>query len=242
MNAMGVPQHIAIIMDGNGRWAASREKPRWEGHRHGATRVRPIVEACKKRGVQALTIFAFSEQNWGRPDKEVSLLMELLATFIQDEKQNLIDENIRVVTIGEVERLPPQARNAIEDLVSSTSNNDEFTLAIALSYGGREELVRAARTMTEEVISGKIKTEDITLDTMNSKLDTAGIPWEVDLIIRTSGEHRLSNFLLWQCAYAEFYFTDVHWPDFSVEDLDLAITTYQTRERRFGLLSPDKIP
>ena len=127
------PNHVAIIMDGNGRWAAARDKPRWEGHRHGATRVRPIVEACKKRGVKALTIFAFSEQNWGRPDEEISLLMELLATFIHDEKQNLIDEKIRVVTIGEVERLPPQASRAIEDLVDATRDNDEFILAIALS-------------------------------------------------------------------------------------------------------------
>jgi len=234
---MTVPQHIAIIMDGNGRWAAARDKPRWEGHHHGATRVRPIVEACKKRGVKALTIFAFSEQNWGRPDEEISLLMELLATFIRDEKQNLIDENIRVVTIGDIERLPHKAREAIDDLVEATRENDGFMLAIALSYGGREELIRATRILVDDVVAGKMDVNDITADRLDAALDTAIIPWDLDLIIRTSGEHRLSNFLLWQCAYAEFYFTNVHWPDFSIEDLDKALNAYQARERRFGLLS-----
>ena len=242
MDVMGAPKHIAIIMDGNGRWAAARDKPRWEGHRHGATRVRPIVEACKKRGVKALTIFAFSEQNWGRPEEEISLLMELLATFIENEKQNLIEENIRVVTIGDIERLPNNARQAIDDLVEATSENDEFILAIALSYGGREELVRATKSIVREVVSGKVSVDEITPERLNQKLDTALIPWELDLIIRTSGEHRLSNFLLWQCAYAEFYFTSVHWPDFSVEDLDKALDAYQARERRFGLLGSEELP
>ena len=233
---MKTPEHIAIIMDGNGRWANARGLPRWEGHKEGATRVRPIVEACKKRGVKALTIFAFSEQNWGRPEEEISLLMELLARFIDKEKQSLMDQDIRVVTIGDIERLPVDASASIRSLVDDTRENSSFTLCIALSYGGREELVRAAQAIAHQVKNGELEPEDIAADTLAAHLDTRVVPWELDLIIRTSGEHRLSNFLLWQCAYAEFFFSDVPWPDFSVADLETALNAYGRRERRFGLV------
>lgn len=233
---MKTPKHIAIIMDGNGRWANARGLPRWEGHKEGATRVRPIVEACKEHGVKALTIFAFSEQNWGRPEEEISLLMELLARFIDKEKQSLMEQDIRVVTIGNIDRLPVHARESIRNLVEETHNNGSFTLCIALSYGGREELVRAAQAVGRQVQRGELTPEEITAEHLASYLDTRVVPWELDLIIRTSGEHRLSNFLLWQCAYAEFFFSDVPWPDFSVNDLQAAFTAYGARERRFGLV------
>ena len=233
---MKTPEHIAIIMDGNGRWANARGLPRWEGHKEGATRVRPIVEACKKHGVKALTIFAFSEQNWGRPEEEISLLMELLARFIEKEKQSLIDQDIRVVTIGDIDRLPVHASESIQSLVRATEDNQSYTLCIALSYGGREELVRAVQAVGRQVKEGHLEPENITADTIAAHLDTRVVPWELDLIIRTSGEHRLSNFLLWQCAYAEFFFSEVPWPDFSVADLEQALNAYGARERRFGLV------
>jgi len=237
---MKIPKHIAIIMDGNGRWANARGLPRWEGHKAGATRVRPIVEACKKSGVKALTIFAFSEQNWGRPEEEISLLMELLARFIEKEKESLMKQDIRVETIGDIERLPEDARTSIRQLREDTKNNKSFTLCIALSYGGREELVRAARALAKDVQAGTLRPDEITSDTLASHLDTTVVPWELDLIIRTSGEHRLSNFLLWQCAYAEFFFSQVPWPDFSVDDLKAALDAFGERERRFGLVIEEK--
>ncbi len=224
-----LPRHIAIIMDGNGRWAQRRGLPRVAGHKRGADVVRRITEVCRKLGIAALTLYAFSDENWGRPKEEVGFLMDMLGSFLKAEIATMKANNIRFRTIGRTERLPAAARRWIEKAGSETSANTGLILNLALSYGGRGEIVEAVKRM-----QAAKPEHGLTEEIFSSYLDTAGMP-DPDLIIRTSGEQRISNFLLWQAAYAELYFTDTMWPDFEEKDLLAAIVDYQGRQRRFGL-------
>lgn len=230
---MSAPRHIAIIMDGNGRWAESRGLPRVKGHEAGADTVRRIVRACGERGVEALTLYSFSTENWGRPELEVQALMALLADYLQNETEELMHNRVRLRGIGEIERLPKNVQFLLEQCTAYTAKNDGMWLNLALSYGGRAEIVRAARQIAEEAASGKLRPDEVDEALFGRHLFLADLP-DPDLMIRTSGELRLSNFLLWQLAYAEFWVTDVAWPDFSVEHLDEAIAGYGNRQRRFG--------
>jgi undecaprenyl diphosphate synthase len=224
-----VPQHVAVIMDGNGRWAQRRHLPRIFGHKRGAERVRDVVEHCRKLGIGVLTLYAFSDENWGRPRDEVSFLMDMLGAYLKSELASMQRNSIRFRTIGRTERLPAAARKWIEKATAETAANSGMVLNLALSYGGRSELLHAVRRLAAEGIP-----EDLREEHLAAHLDTAGLP-DPDLIIRTSGEQRISNFLLWQAAYAELYFTDVLWPDFDEKQLLLALRDYQGRQRRFGL-------
>jgi len=224
-----IPRHIGIIMDGNGRWAEMRGLPRFEGHKKGVERVREVVEAVKSIGVEFLSLYAFSMENWTRPEDEVSVIMELLELALKGEFLNFMQEGIRFKAIGNREKLSENIRSIMEMVENATENNKELVLQCALSYGGRDEIIRAVR----KAVALGIKAEDITEQSINNLLDTAGVP-DPDFIIRTSGEQRLSNFLLWQSAYSEFYFTKTLWPDFSKEELLKAINEYQMRDRRFG--------
>ncbi len=225
-----LPKHIAIIMDGNGRWALRRGLPRIAGHKRGAENVRRITEACRQLGVPALTLYAFSDENWGRPKAEVGFLMDMLGSFLKAEIATMKANGIRFRTIGRIERLPAASRRWIEKAASETAANTNLVLNLALSYGGRGEILEAVRRMQAEHVAADTLTEEV----FSSYLDTAGLP-DPDLIIRTSGEKRISNFLLWQAAYAELYFTDTLWPDFEEKDLLAAVVDYQGRQRRFGL-------
>jgi len=216
-------------MDGNGRWAEARGLPRVEGHRRGAERAREIITAAKEAGVKVLTLYTFSSENWQRPENEVSLLMKLLERYLKKEFTELERGNIRFQAAGEIWRLPEGIQNLIRKTEDATANNSGMTLVAALSYGGRDEIVRAVR----KALALGLKPEELTEERFNSLLDTAGLP-PADLIIRTSGELRLSNFLIWQSAYAELYFTDTLWPDFNKGELMKAIIDYQKRDRRFG--------
>jgi undecaprenyl diphosphate synthase len=229
LDAESLPKHMAIIMDGNGRWAVRRGLPRVMGHKRGAETVRKIVEQCRDLGVGVLTLYAFSDENWGRPRQEVSFLMNMLGGYLRSEIATMKKNGIRFRTIGRTERLPGTARKWIEKAMSETAANSGMVLNLALSYGGRGEILEAVRRMT-----ASRRAEDITEDRFAAYLDTAGLP-DPDLIIRTSGEKRISNFLLWQAAYAELYFTDVLWPDFDERELLSALLDYQRRQRRFGL-------
>ncbi len=224
-----IPKHIGIIMDGNGRWAEMRGLPRAEGHRKGAERAREMITAASDLGIGCLTLYAFSMENWRRPDAEVRVLMSLLATYLRKELPEFMRQNIRYRAIGEIWRLPEDNRALIREVEETTAQNTGTTVVSALSYGGRNEILRAVR----RAISSGISAEEITEETFSGLLDTAGLP-PVDLIIRSSGEMRISNFLLWQSAYAELYFTNILWPDFTREEFIKAIDNYQTRERRFG--------
>lgn len=224
-----IPRHVGIIMDGNGRWAESRGLPRIEGHRRGVERSKEVIEFANELGLRALTLYAFSTENWKRPSSEVKTLMKLLEVYLQKELDGLIKNNIVFRTIGETERLPENIQRIIHDAEQKTSSNKGMTLITALSYSGRSEILRAAR----KLLAAGMSPEELTEEVFSSYLDTAGIP-APDLIIRTSGEMRISNFLLWQAAYSEFYFTDTLWPDFSKDEFLLAIQDYQRRERRFG--------
>jgi undecaprenyl diphosphate synthase len=224
-----LPRHIAIIMDGNGRWAQRRHLPRIFGHKRGAERVRAVVEHCRKLGIGVLTLYAFSDENWGRPREEVSFLMDMLGSYLKSEIAAMQQNGIRFRTIGRTERLPGTARKWVEKATTETAANRGMVLNLALSYGGRSEILQAVRRMAAEGIP-----EDLRDEHLAAHLDTAGLP-DPDLIIRTSGEQRISNFLLWQAAYAELYFTDVLWPDFDEKQLLLALRDYQGRQRRFGL-------
>lgn len=226
-----IPNHVGIIMDGNGRWAEMRGLPRIEGHRRGTERVREIIEAAMEIGVKALTLYAFSLENWQRPQNEVRTLMRLLEAYLRKEFSELMEKGIVFRTIGETWRLPENIQSLIRETEEKTSGNNGMTLVVALSYGGRNEIIRAVK---KAILSG-IKPDDITEDSFNSLLDTSGLP-SLDLIIRTSGERRMSNFLLWQGAYSEFYFTDTFWPDFTKKEFLIALRDYQMRERRFGAL------
>ena len=236
LNPHNLPRHVAIIMDGNGRWAKRRGLPRIEGHRKGADSVRDVVRASRELGLKALTLYAFSAQNWDRPMEEVRLLMELLRDYIVGEHDEIMDNEIRLTTIGETWRLPEFVREPLEALMAESAHNRKMTLCLALSYGGRESIVAAARRLAEAVKAGEIDPGDIDPRMFSEELVTRMLP-ELDLVIRTSGEQRLSNFLLWEAAYAEMYFTDTPWPDFSRTTLYHAIETFQKRERRFGLTS-----
>ena len=224
-----IPEHVAIIMDGNGRWAEMRGLPRIEGHKRGAERAREVISAAMEVGVNTLTLYAFSLENWQRPDDEVSTLMKLLEFYLTKEFNELIRKGIVFRTIGEVWRLPVSVQALLKNMQEKSSRNKGMTLVLALSYSGRNEIIRTVR----KIISLGVKEEDVTEEYFGSLLDTAGMP-APDLIVRSSGEKRISNFLLWQAAYAEFYFTETLWPDFTKEEFFLALHDYQMRERRFG--------
>lgn len=231
-----LPEHLAIIMDGNGRWAKQHGKPRAFGHEAGFRAVREIVEACAKREIPFLTLYAFSTENWLRPKKEVDVLMRILLSALKSELATMMKHNIRMQTVGGIATLPSIILDELQRVVNETSKNDGMVLTLALSYGGREELVTMTRNLAEKVKNGLIQPEDIDASLVNEHLYTADLP-DVDLLIRTSGERRISNFLLWQSAYAELYFTERYWPEFKEEHLVEALMDYQNRERRFGKTS-----
>ncbi|TCP40939.1 undecaprenyl pyrophosphate synthetase [Rhodovulum marinum] len=227
------PTHVAVIMDGNGRWAQMRGRPRLFGHQAGARRVREIVEACPDLGIRYLTIFAFSTENWKRTQAEVTGLMTLFRRYIQKEAQALLNEGVRVRFIGDRDRLDPKLVRMMRGLEELTEGNDVVHLTIAINYGGRDEVARATKRLAREVAAGRLDPEDVDAETLAHFLDTCLLP-DPDLVIRTSGEARISNFLLWQSAYAEYEFTPVLWPDFTREHFAEILANYGTRERRFG--------
>jgi undecaprenyl diphosphate synthase len=231
-----LPRHVGIIMDGNGRWAQLRGLDRIEGHREGAESVRDVTRAARQLGVEALTLYAFSSQNWARPVEEVTALMQLLRDYLIGERAEIMDNAIRLDAIGDAERLPPFVKEPLDALRAESAGNTGMTLTLALSYGGRESIARAARRMAEDVAAGKVAPAAIDADLMGGYLPTARLP-ALDLLIRTSGERRISNFMLWELAYAELVFVDVMWPDFRRPQLFAALEEYAARERRFGLTS-----
>ena len=231
-----LPKHLAIIMDGNGRWAKAKGKPRAFGHDAGFRAVRTIVESCARLEIPYLTLYAFSTENWFRPKKEVDILMRILLSALKSELETMQKNNIKLQTVGGISTLPGVILEELERVVEQTANNTGMVLTLALSYGGREELVSMAKVLAEKVKNGLIHEQDIDESVVNEHLYTAEMP-DVDLLIRTSGERRISNFLLWQSAYAELYFTERYWPDFKEEHLLEALTDYQNRERRFGKTS-----
>lgn len=230
-----LPQHIAIIMDGNGRWAKKQGKNRVFGHTEGVKSVRRITEACAKLGVPYLTLYAFSTENWGRPPAEVTALMELLVHSLRKEIKSLNDQNIRLNTIGDMNALPPKCVRELNDGMNLTQNNQRLTLSLALSYSSRWEITNAVKQIAEEVKQGKIEPAQINEQLISGYLSTHNLP-DPELLIRTSGEQRISNYLLWQIAYTELYFTEKYWPEFNEEELYKAIVEYQNRDRRFGKL------
>lgn len=229
----GLPRHVAIIMDGNGRWAKKRLLPRIAGHRAGVETVRQIVKACGEKGIEALTLFAFSSENWRRPDKEVSLLMELFLSALQRESKRLHANNVRLRIIGDRTAFPQRLQEEIVKAEQLSQENTGLTLVIAANYGGRWDVVQAARRLGNQIESGKLRASDITPDLFESQLVLSGLP-EPDLFIRTGGEQRISNFLLWHLAYTEFFFTDTLWPDFDTQAFEDALLSYAGRQRRFG--------
>jgi undecaprenyl diphosphate synthase len=231
-----LPRHVGIIMDGNGRWAELRGRPRLEGHREGSASVREVTRCARRVGVEALTLYAFSSQNWARPAEEVAGLMELLREYLEREREEILDNGIRLNAIGEVDRLPRYVREPLERLREESRDNKGMVLTLALSYGGREELLHAARGLAEAAARGEVRLERLEPRDLERFLWTSDLP-AVDLVVRTSGESRLSNFLLWQAAYAELVFTDALWPDFRTEAFLRCLAQYQQRERRFGLTS-----
>ncbi|BCJ90769.1 isoprenyl transferase [Terrihabitans soli] len=228
-----VPEHIAIIMDGNGRWAAARGLPRVEGHRRGVEAVRRAVKAAGELGVRYLTLYSFSSENWSRPKSEILDLMNLMRRFVREDLAELHKGNVRVRIIGERRGLEADIRALIEECENLTRNNTALTLVVAFNYGSRQEIAASVQKIAADVAAGKIRPDEITPELIGQGLDTSGIP-DPDLVIRTSGEQRLSNFLLWQAAYAEFVFIPMHWPDFNREALEAALAEYRGRERRFG--------
>ena len=229
-----LPKHIAIIMDGNGRWAEKRSLTRIAGHQRGIKRAIEIIRSCRKLGIEVLTLYAFSTENWNRPQKEIKTLMRLLKRFILSEGDQLVSNNIRLNTIGAVEDLPKEVYEVLKELMNSTKGNDGMVLNAALSYSGRSEIISAIRKIASTIQKGALQPEEIDEAVFSNYLYTAGLP-DPDLLIRTSGELRISNFLLWQLAYTELYITDILWPDFTEKELLAAIKDYQKRERRFGL-------
>ena len=228
-----VPRHVAVIMDGNGRWAQERHLPRPVGHREGMKAVREAVEGCIAAGVDVLTLFAFSEENWNRPPVEIGALMSLLEEYIGREAAELRSNGVEAHVLGDLSRLNPKAREAEERLLAQTSGGTKLRLNLAISYSSRAEIAHAARRLAEDVLQGRLALEDVDEDAVSVRLYTAGLP-DPDLLVRTSGEQRISNFLLWQLAYTELYITPVLWPDFTRQNLFEAILDYQGRERRFG--------
>lgn len=231
-----LPQHVAVIMDGNGRWAKKHGRMRIFGHENGVKAVREVTEACAELGVEYLTLYAFSTENWNRPREEVNALMSLLVSTIHSETDTLMKNGIRLEAIGDIENLPVDCRKELAEAMSITEANDRMTLILALSYSSRWDLMRAVRHLASEVEAGNIQPSEIREEHITQSLTTKDYP-NPDLMIRTSGEHRISNFLLWELAYAEFYFTETLWPDFRKDDLYKALIDYQNRERRFGKTS-----
>jgi undecaprenyl diphosphate synthase len=231
---MRLPRHLAIIMDGNGRWAEQRGLPRIVGHHRGVEAVKTVVQECRSLGLDYLTLYAFSSENWGRPAEEVSALMGLLCRYLESELEPMLTRGLRLQVIGETCRLPREARRVLDQAMARTAANDGMVLTLALSYGSRDEIVRAVRSLTAEVLAGRCVPEAVDEALLSSFLDTRGLP-DPDLLIRTSGEMRISNFLLWQLAYTELYFTEVLWPDFDAIELHRALEEYAGRQRRFGL-------
>lgn len=230
---MNIPQHVAVILDGNGRWAKSKGMPRNYGHAQGSKNVERICEEAWRMGIKYLTVYAFSTENWNRPADEVNALMKLLRNYMKTCLSTAAKNDMRVRVIGDITRLDADIRKRILELEEATRNNGGLNFQIAINYGSRDEMVRAVRNLAEDCASGKVRPEEIDETVFEGYLDTRGIP-DPDLLIRTSGEQRLSNFLLWQLAYTEFYFADVHWPDFTKEELVKAVQAYNTRDRRFG--------
>lgn len=232
-----LPRHVGIIMDGNGRWARVHGLPREEGHAKGADSVRTVVRAARKLGIQALTLFAFSSQNWDRPPEEVFHLMQLLRRYLIQERGEILDNGIRLTTVGDTDRLPPYVGAPLRELMAASADNDEMVLCLALSYGGREMIAKAAAAMCNAALAGQLDPSTIDPDVFGSYLESSKLLPPMDLLIRTSGEHRISNFFLWEIAYAELYFTETLWPEFERADLEDALRDFAGRERRFGLTS-----
>jgi undecaprenyl diphosphate synthase len=233
----GLPRHVGIIMDGNGRWARSRGLSREDGHERGADSVRTVVRAARKLGVAALTLFAFSSQNWDRPPEEVFHLMGLLRRYLLQEREEILENGIRLITVGEPHRLPPYVREPLFELMAASAHNSDMMLCLALSYGGREMIAKAVRDMCKAAQQGELDPDAVDVDMVSRFLDSSRVLPPLDLLIRTSGEHRISNFFLWETAYAELYFTEKQWPDFGRGELLEAVQDYARRERRFGLTS-----
>ena len=233
-----VPRHVAIIMDGNGRWAESQSFSRAKGHIEGVRRVEEIIDAAQEMGIEVVTLFTFSTENWGRPENEVSLIMSILTAVLDKKLQKLKNDNIQLRMIGRKERVPKTLYETIAAVIEETKNNTGLIVNLAFNYGSRLEIIDAVKSIAESVRSGQLNVEDICEDTISRSLYTNGLP-DPDLLIRTSGEQRVSNFLLWQLSYAEFYFTKKFWPDFNTEEFKKAIFDYQRRERRFGKLATE---
>ncbi len=236
INKERLPKHIAIIMDGNGRWAKKQNKERIFGHQNGITSVRNVCEAGAELGIEYMTLYTFSKENWNRPKEEVDALMNMLVVTIQNEEKTLMDNNIRFQTIGDTMALSEEVRNAMLDMINKTKNNTGMNLVLALNYSSRWEIIEAVKNIAKECKKGGLNIEDINDELFSQHLTTKDMP-DPDLLIRTSGEERISNYLLWQIAYSELYFTDVLWPDYKKADLYEAIINYQSRERRFGKTS-----
>lgn len=236
---MEIPKHVAIILDGNGRWARAKGLPRNAGHVQGARVVEDMCEITYNMGIQYFTVYAFSTENWSRPKDEVDALMKLLRNYMVNAKKRANKNNMCVRVIGDKTGLDWDLQESIRDLEESTKNNTGLHFQIAINYGGRDEITRAVRRLSADVAEGKLEADSVTEETLNSYLDTAGLP-DPDLLIRTCGEQRISNFLLWQLAYTEFYFCDKAWPDFNKKELERAIESYNTRNRKFGGLKEDK--
>ncbi|MBW1708581.1 MAG: isoprenyl transferase [Deltaproteobacteria bacterium] len=228
-----LPRHVAVIMDGNGRWAEARGLSRIEGHRAGAKPVRTVTQTCRELGIENLTLFAFSSENWNRPRAEVEALMKLLNRYLKRELNEMLKNGIRLKTIGDLSRLSRPLQKLLHEAMKETANNNKMVLSLALNYGGRQDILQAVKAIGQACGTGRLKPEDLTEDVINNFLYTAGLP-DPDLLIRTSGEYRFSNFLLWQIAYTEFYFTPTLWPDFSKEELIDILKDFQQRQRRFG--------
>lgn len=235
------PQHIAIIMDGNGRWAEARGRNRIFGHIKGARVAKKIVEFSVEKRIKALTLYAFSEENWGRPVEEVNFLMKLLYRYVSRERKNLLKNNIRFRCIGQLEKIPEEVRRIVEETMKITKENTGMILTFALSYGGRQEITQVIRNIAELAYKRKISPDDINENLVSGLLQTAPLK-DPDLLIRTSGEYRLSNFLTWQTVYTELYFADILWPDFKIEDYNQALESYCQRERRFGKIKIEPLP
>lgn len=233
MNSSLLPNHIAIIMDGNGRWAQLKRRPRSFGHIKGTRVAKKIITACSRKNIKHLTLYAFSTENWLRPEAEVGLLMLILRRYLKKETDNLVKENIKFSVIGDLQKIPSDVASAIEKSMAATTHCTGLNLVFALSYGSRQEITKTVQEIAKQVAAGQLNPTDITEELITKNLSTYPTP-DPDLVIRTSGEQRLSNFLLWQAAYTEFYFTDILWPNFSEADLDLAISDYSKRQRRFG--------
>lgn len=236
LSASHIPSHVAIIMDGNGRWAKQRGLPRTEGHIRGQDALRTTLRAAAKRGIKYLTVYTFSTENWSRPQEEVDALMSILVSAIHAETPQLIAEGVRMRAIGDLSRLPQQAQDSLAESIELTKDGAQITLILALSYSSRDEIRRASQRLAAEAAAGRFRPEEITEELISSYLDTAEYP-DPDLVIRTGGEERISNYLLWQSAYSELYFSETYWPDFGQEALDEALAAYASRERRFGKTS-----